>query len=64
MSKRNRKYWTVTNTQIVSANNKSEAMLAAQRKRGVDADILGEHMDVQQITAAEARSESEQVQSA
>lgn len=55
MSKRNRKYFTVTKTYIVSANNKSEAILASDGKRGVDADVLAGNVDAHQVRAAEAK---------
>lgn len=54
-TKRHRKYFTVTKTYVVSANNQSEAILASEGKRGVDADVLVGNVDAHQIRAAEAK---------
>lgn len=54
-TKRHRKYFTVTKTFVVSANNKSEAVLASEGKRNVDADVLIGNVDVHQVRAAEAK---------
>lgn len=53
--KRNRKYFTVTKTLVISANNKSEAIMAADKKRNIDADVLSVSAHAHQIRAAEAK---------
>lgn len=59
MSKRNRKYYSVQTTQVVSANSKRDALAKATRQKGIDAEILATEIDGTRISAAEARSTAE-----
>ncbi|HJS83557.1 MAG TPA: hypothetical protein VJ742_12060 [Nitrososphaera sp.] len=56
MSQNKRKYFEVTTSSIVSANNKADAVLAVQRKRGVDASVLSTDTWAERISATEAQS--------
>lgn len=58
-NKRSRKYFTVTSTHVISANNKSEAIMASQGRRNIDADILASNVDAHQIYAAQAKELAE-----
>lgn len=59
MSANKRKYFTVTTTAIVSANNQADAVAAVQRKRGIDASVLSSDVSVARISAAEAKGQQE-----
>lgn len=56
MSSNKRKYWTVVTTQVVSANNKSDALAKVARKRGIDADVLSTDVSATRVSAAEAKN--------
>lgn len=55
MSENKKKYWLVETTQVVSANNKTDAIAAAQRKRGVDAKVLSTTHNADRIAAITAQ---------
>lgn len=56
MSANKRKYFYVTTTKLVSANNKSDALQAAQGKRGIDANVLWSETDGERISADRAKT--------
>lgn len=56
MSDSKYKYYTVTNTKIVRANSQSDAVAAANGRRGVDAKVLSTETDAWRISASEAKS--------
>lgn len=56
MSTNKFKYWTVTTSQLVKANNKADALAATQRKASNGAKVLGRMVaEVDRVTADEAR---------
>ena len=59
MSNSKRKYFRVVTTQIVHANNKSDALDRAARRPKVDADILDTVMEAEQIYAADFKEHLE-----
>lgn len=50
------RYYTVTTTSVVRANNKTDALALAMNRRGVAGQNLFTERDVERITAAEARA--------
>lgn len=55
MSQNKSKYWTVTTTKIVRANNKADAVAAATRRTTQNpAKVLGSLTDAERISAADA----------
>lgn len=59
MSMNKRKYYTVTTTQVISANNKSDALAKARRKPHIDADVLATFVDGNRVPAVEAHEQVE-----
>lgn len=55
MSANKRKYYTITTTKIISANTKTDAVLKAQGRRGVDAEVLETFVDGERVSATEAK---------
>lgn len=58
MSKNHSKYFEVTTTSVVMANNKTDAAAISEGRRGVVGKILSSDRWIDQITAAEAKGES------
>ena len=56
MSDNKRKYFLVTTEQVVSANNKADALAKAQGRRGVDANVISTEMIAERISATEAKT--------
>ena len=55
MSTNKSKYWTVTTTKVVRANNKTDAILVATtRKPAANAKVLTSFNDAERISAADA----------
>jgi hypothetical protein len=50
------KYFEVTTTSVVQANNKSDAVAVTRGKRGVKGRVLLRESTTERITAAEAHS--------
>ncbi len=62
MSADKRKYWEVTTTKIVRANNKQDAISAARNVRRVpNAELLGTVATAERISAPEARQVAAQL---
>lgn len=60
MSSNKLKYFSVTQTAIVAANNKKDAMAIARGRRGVTGRLLGETGETTRISAAEAHSSTDE----
>lgn len=56
MSNSKFKYFTVTNTSVVKATNKTEALQVAANKRGASGELMSREIEVDQIKATEART--------
>lgn len=56
MSTNKRKYFLVTTTQLVSANNQADALAKAQGRRGIDANELWSETDVERVSAERAKT--------
>lgn len=56
MSANKRKYFLVTTTQLVSANNQTDAIAKAQGRRGIDANELWSETEVERVSADRAKT--------
>lgn len=56
MSTSKYRYYTVTTTKVVRANNQADAVAVASGKRGVDASVISTETEAERITAGEAKS--------
>lgn len=56
MSDSKYKYYTVTTSKVVRANSQTEAVAAANGKRGLDAKVLSIDTEAFRISASEART--------
>jgi hypothetical protein len=54
MSTNKLKYWSVTTTQVIKANNKADAVAMASRKRIPGAEVVGTVRETERISAADA----------
>lgn len=55
MSTNKFKYWTVTTTKVVKANNKKDAIAAVRKMKASGAKVLSSDTSVDRISASEAR---------
>lgn len=55
MSDSKYRYYEVTRTFVVRANNKADAEAAAMNRRGVDAKVLQQEITTERITAGDAQ---------
>lgn len=63
MSQNKSKYFSVTTEQVIKANSKTDALQKAQRRRGVQAKVLGTRVDGERIPATTAHEWVETTQS-
>ena len=61
MSDNKFKYFAVTTTTLVKANNKTEAQKLAMGRRGVAGEVLFNTTDIERISSAEARDQIEEL---
>lgn len=61
MSDNKFKYFTVTTTTLVKANNKTEAQKVAMGRRGVAGEVLLTSTDVDRISSVEAHEQIEEL---
>lgn len=58
MSNNKRKFYVVTTKQIISADSQRDAVAKAQRKRGVEGEVLSTEVRAFRTSATEARAEA------
>jgi hypothetical protein len=58
MSENKFKYFTVTTTSVVKANSKTDAQKLAMGRRGVTGEVLFKDVEIDRISAIEAREQS------
>lgn len=56
MSDNKRKYFLVTTEQVVSANNKADALAKASGTRGIDANVVATERTADRISATQAKT--------
>lgn len=61
MSENKFKYFAVTNTTLVKANNKADAQKLAMGRRGVAGEVLVKSTDIERISSAEAHEQVEEL---
>jgi len=61
MSENKFKYFAVTTTTLVKANNKAEAQKVAMGRRNVDGELLFKSTDIERISSVEAREQIEEL---
>lgn len=61
MSENKFKYFAVTNTTLVKANNQAEAQKLAMGRRGIAGEVLVRSTDIERISSAEAREQVEEL---
>lgn len=59
MSENKFKYFEITNTAIVRANNKTDAEAVARGRRGVSGSTLASEVSVEVLSATEAKTLAE-----
>jgi hypothetical protein len=57
MSDNKFKYFTVTTTTLVKANNKADAQKLAMGRRGVTGEVMFNDVEIERISAVEAREQ-------
>lgn len=57
MSENKFKYFTVTTTCLVRANNKNDAQKLAMGRRGVTGEVMFHDVEIERISAVEAREQ-------
>lgn len=57
MSDNKFKYFTVTTTTLVKANNKADAHKLAMGRRGVTGEVMFNDVEIERISAVEAREQ-------
>ena len=60
MSDNKFKYFAVTTTSLVKANNKTEAQKVAMGRRGSDGELSFKSTEIERISSVEAREQLEQ----
>jgi hypothetical protein len=60
MSDNKFKYFAVTTTSLVKANNKTEAQKVATGRRGSDGELLFKSTEIERISSVEAREQLEE----
>jgi hypothetical protein len=60
MSANKLKYFSVTTTHFVKANNQSDASALVARKRGITGEVLSSSQWTERVSAAEAKGDLEQ----
>lgn len=61
MSDNKFKYFEVTTTALVKANNKIDAQKVAMGRRGVTGELLFKSTDIERISSVEAREQIEEL---
>jgi hypothetical protein len=61
MSDNKFKYFIVTTSTLVKANNKTDAQKIAMNRRGVPGQLMFKSTDVERITSAEAHEQLEEL---
>lgn len=61
MSDNKYKYFAVTTTTLVKANNKTDAQKIAAGRRGVPGEMMFKSTDVERISSIEAREQIEEL---
>lgn len=59
MSENKFKYYTVTTTTLVKAKNQADAQKLAMSRRGISGEVLFSDVDIERISAVEARQHIE-----
>lgn len=59
MSDNKFKYYTVTTTTLVKAKNQTDAQKLTMNRRGVSGEVLFSDIDIERISAIEARQQIE-----
>jgi transcription antitermination factor NusA-like protein len=58
MSANKRKFYVIKTTQVISADSKSDAILASQRKHGINANVISTEVEGTRVSAVEAREQA------
>lgn len=61
MSENKFKYFAVTNTTLVKANNQTDAQKLAMGRRGIAGEVLVRSTDIERISSSEAREQVEEL---
>jgi hypothetical protein len=61
MSENKFKYFTVTTTTLVKANNKAEAQKLAMGRRGIAGEVLFSDVEIDRISSSEAYEQLEEL---
>jgi hypothetical protein len=59
MSDNKFKYFTVTTTTLVKANNKTDAQKLSLGRRGITGEVMFQDVEIERISAIEAREQIE-----
>lgn len=59
MSENKFKYFTVTTTTLVKANSKTDAQKLAMGRRGITGEVMFQDVEIERISAVEAREQIE-----
>ena len=59
MSDNKFKYFTVTTTTLVKANNKTDAQKLSLGRRGITGEVMFQDVEIERISAIEARQQIE-----